>query len=97
MRLAAARATATHTATASSSTVAAAAAAAASSAAAAPNSCASVGEQRSFELQCASTIQQMEALQAETRGRRALIIEYVGRSMWGVGHVMSLAYSAHCP
>ena len=96
MRLAAARATATHTATASSSTVAAAAAAAASSAAAAPNSCASAGEQRSFELQCASTIQQMEALQAETRGRRALIIEYVGRSMWGVGHVMSLAYSAHC-
>ena len=57
--------------------------------------CGRLGEQAAFETLCASERREMDELLARTRGRRGLAIEFVGRNVWGVGHVLSLAYVAH--
>lgn len=61
----------------------------------AEGACKRLGEQRVFEATCAETIAAMDGLLAETRNKRALLIEYSGRSVWGLGHVLSYAYGLH--
>ena len=56
--------------------------------------CARLGEQGAFEAQCASRVAQMRDLHASSRGRRGLIFEVLGRSVWGLGHILSYASSA---
>ena len=53
------------------------------------------GEQAAFKAQCGAAIRQMDATLSSLRYTRGLAIEYVGRSVWGVGHVLTLAYALH--
>lgn len=57
--------------------------------------CSRLGEQGAFAANCAQTIEQMDRSLAALRGRRGLVFEYVGRSVWGVGHVLTFAYALH--
>ena len=57
--------------------------------------CVAKGEQGAFASQCGSTIRQMNRLLSELRYRRGLFFEFSGRSVWGLGHVLSLAYTLH--
>ena len=59
------------------------------------DACVRRGEQGAFVAQCAATIGEMDESLSRLRGRRGLFIEYVGRSVWGLGHVLSLAYTLH--
>ena len=57
--------------------------------------CARVGEQRAFEARCESTIRQMNISLRRLRFRSGLVFTIPGKSIWGLGHVLSIVYAMH--
>ena len=57
--------------------------------------CARVGEQRAFEARCESTIRQMNISLRRLRFRSGLVFTVPGKSIWGLGHVLSIVYAMH--
>ena len=57
--------------------------------------CARVGEQRAFEARCGATISQMNTSLRRLRFRSGLVFTAQGKSLWGLGHVLSIAYAMH--
>jgi hypothetical protein len=60
-----------------------------------PSLCKRLGEQPAFKLQCAARIAEMNAALAAAKGKRGLIIRFVGRGRWGIGHTLSHAFVLH--
>ena len=57
--------------------------------------CARLGEPRAFASRCAAPSRALDHALSRARGRSGLVIEYVGRNVWGVGHVLTLVYALH--
>lgn len=60
-----------------------------------PPLCKRLGEQPAFESLCAARMEEMNAALAAAKGRRGLIIRFVGRGRWGIGHTLSHVFVLH--
>ena len=61
-----------------------------------PPLCKRLGEQPAFESLCAARMEEMNAALAAAKGRRGLIIRFVGRGRWGIGHTLSHVFCLFC-